>query len=182
MAGIKRLIDLLSTVLLVVGGVAMTCMMLNVAVDIITRNILQVAVPATLELVSYYYMVAVAFLPLAFVQRYRQHVMIELFTMWLPRRVNAFIDAVVYLLGAIALGFFTVATFGKAVHMTAIGEMQFGVIDVIVWPGRWCLPLGLGAMALQLLLQSTAEFAFAVKGIVIPGHRDLDHLERMEQV
>jgi len=181
-ATIKRLIDRLSSVLLVLGGIAMAVMMVNVAVDIVTRNLLRITVPGTLELVSYYYMVAVVFLPLAFVQRSRGHVMIELFTLWLPRRVNAFIDAIVYLLGAIGLGLFTYAAFGKAIYMTGVNEMQFGVIDVVVWPGRWFVPIGCGAMVLQLLLQATAEFVYAIKGTELPGHRDLEIMDHMEQV
>jgi TRAP-type C4-dicarboxylate transport system permease small subunit len=182
MRNIKKLIDWLSNVLLVLGGVAMALMMINVVVDIVTRNVFRLAVPATLELVSYYYMVAVAFLPLAFVQRYRGHVMIELFTMWLPARVNAFIDGTVYLLGAVALAIFTYAAFGKAVYMTGIGEMQFGIIDVVVWPGRWFVPIGVGAMALQLALQTVAEYVFALRGVMLPGHRDLESLDHMEQI
>jgi TRAP-type C4-dicarboxylate transport system permease small subunit len=182
MRSLKKLVDQLSNVLLVLGGVAMALMMINVVVDIVTRNVFRLAVPATLELVSYYYMVAVAFLPLAFVQRYRGHVMIELFTLWLPARVNAFIDATVYLLGTIALGLFAYASFGKAIYMTGIGEMQFGIIDVVVWPGRWFVPIGVGAMALQLALQSIAEYAFALFNAVIPGHRDLESLDHMEQI
>jgi TRAP-type C4-dicarboxylate transport system permease small subunit len=179
---IKKILDALSGFLMILGGIAMVVMMVNVAADIIARNFLHVPIPGTLEFVSGYYMVATVFLPLAYVQRHREHVMIELFTLKVPPRVNAFMDGVIYVLCAIGLLFFTYATIGKAIHMTEIGEMQFGVIDVITWPSRWFVPLGCGVMALYMLLQMVAEFIFALKGEKTAAFRDVGHLEDLEKI
>lgn len=157
----ERTLDLLSRSLMVLAAIAILGMMLQVVIEVALRNIWHTTLAGTEEVVSAYYMIGCAFLPLAWVQRERGHVIIELFTSWLPERATAFLDGVVAAVVAAGLLIFTHATFGKALTMTAEGEIMIGTIDVTVWPSRWMLPLGLGAMALYLILQSVQEFGRA---------------------
>jgi TRAP-type C4-dicarboxylate transport system permease small subunit len=133
-------------------------------------------------MVSAYYMTAVVFLPLAYVQRERGHVMIELFTMWVPNRGKAAIDGTVLLACAAALCVFTYATYEKAVEMTARHEIWVGLLDVYVWPSRWFLPIGLGLMALYMIFQSVREYLYAFGGGHGTGHQEPRHAEDSEQV
>lgn len=157
----ERALDLLSRSLMVLAALAILGMMLQVVVDVALRNIWHSTLPGTEEVVSAYYMIACAFLPLAWVQRERGHVVIELFTSWMPKRATSLLDGVVGLAVACGLLIFTHATFGKALAMTEDGEIMIGTIDVTVWPSRWMLPVSLGAMALCLIIQSIQEFGRA---------------------
>ena len=109
-------------------------------------------------------MVAVVFLPLAYVQLERGHIIIELFTLKAGPRLKAWIDGFVHVVCGSALAIFTYATFDKAIKMTAKGEMWIGMIEVIIWPARWSLPLGLGIMMIIMFLQAIREFQSAITG------------------
>lgn len=169
MRGLQRLLDIVADVLLTVSCVAVVAMMLQVTADAVLRTFLHWSVPGTEEMVSAYYMVAVAFLPLAFVQRERGHVMIELFTMRLSPRTNALIDSIVFTVCGIGLAIFTYAALRKAMVMTEDAEILIGTIDVTVWPSRWFVPVGCGAMALYMWLHAIQDFTWALRG----GPREL---------
>lgn len=169
MRGLTRLLDIVADALLAISCVAVVAMMLQVTADAFLRTFLHWSVPGTEEIVSAYYMVAVAFLPLAFVQRERGHVMIELFTMRLAPRTNALIDSVVFVVCGLGLAIFTYAALMKAVAMTEESEILIGTIDVTVWPSRWFLPVGCGAMALYMWLHAVQDFTWAIRG----GPREL---------
>lgn len=177
----ERTLDLISRILMVFAAIAILGMMLQVVIDVALRNIWHSTLPGTEEVVSAYYMIACAFLPLAYVQRERGHVIIELFTSWLPERATAFLDGLVAAVVAVGLLFFTQATFGKAIAMTEEREIMIGTIDVVVWPSRWMLPIGLGAMALYMLLQSAQEFGRAF-GLLPPRPRPPALGEEAEQI
>lgn len=177
----ERALDLLSRSLMVLAAIAILGMMTQVVIDVALRNIWHSTLSGTEEVVSAYYMIACAFLPLAWVQRERGHVSIELFTAWMPERAISFLDGVVAAAVACGLLIFTHATFGKAVTMTEEAEIMIGTIDVTVWPSRWMLPLGLGAMALTLILQSVQEFGRAF-ALLPPRRRYSAPAEDTEQI
>lgn len=164
MRSLQRLLDIVADALLAISCVAVVAMMLQVTADAFLRTFLHWSVPGTEEIVSAYYMVAVAFLPLAFVQRERGHVMIELFTMRLPPRTNALIDSIVFVVCGLGLAFFSYASLLKAVAMTEESEILIGTIDVTVWPSRWFIPVGCGAMALYMWLHAIQDFIWAIRG------------------
>lgn len=164
MQGVTRILDAVSNALLAISCVAVGAMMLQVTADAFLRTFIHWSIPGTEEIVSAYYMVAVAFLPLAYVQRERGHVMIELFTMRLPPRANAAIDGIVFIVCGIALAIFTYASVVKAISMTEQAEILIGTVDVTVWPSRWFVPAGCAAMALYMWLNAFKDLAWAVHG------------------
>ena len=64
--------------------------------EVMLRTAFKLTIPGTEETVSAYYMIACAFLPLAWVQRGRAHVSVEVFTLWMPPRMLALLDGLVY--------------------------------------------------------------------------------------
>ena len=66
------------------AGILIILMMIHVAVDVFCRIVLNAPLYGTLEIVAGYYMVAVVFLPLAYVSGGEGHIFIELFTSKLP--------------------------------------------------------------------------------------------------
>lgn len=161
---IEKLISICARILLFVGAIAIVLMMSHVMIEVALRTLLDKSIPGTEEIVSGYYMVAVVFLPLAYVQLERGHVIIELFTLKAGPRLKAWLDGFVYVVCGSALAVFTYATFDKAIKMTARDEMWIGMIEVTVWPARWILPFGLGVMMIIMFLQAIREFQSAITG------------------
>ncbi|MEQ8322515.1 MAG: TRAP transporter small permease [Rhodospirillales bacterium] len=176
---IEKLISLCARALLFLGAVAIVLMMSHVMVEVALRTLFDKSIPGTEEIVSGYYMVAVVFLPLAYVQLERGHVIIELFTLKAGPRLKAWMDGFVYVVCSGALGIFTYATFDKAINMTTKNEMWIGMIEVTIWPARWILPFGLGIMMMIMILQAIREFQSAITG---ERYQSPMHAEDSEQV
>ncbi|MDI1343663.1 MAG: TRAP transporter small permease [Pseudolabrys sp.] len=151
---IRRVLDWLVDALMVIGSVSIVLMMFVVMSDAVARGLFGASVPGAEELTSNYFMVAVTFLPLACVQREKNHIIIELFTSGLSPRTIAAIDAIVYFLCGIGALIYCYAAFGKAVAMTRADEYAVGTILVTIWPTRWMLVIGMLVLALYLLLQA----------------------------
>jgi TRAP-type C4-dicarboxylate transport system permease small subunit len=169
MRGIQRLLDYLAGALLLVGAACIMLMMLQVMTEVVLRTVFKQTIPGTEETVSAYYMIGCAFTPLAWVQRQKGHVMIEIFTLWLKPRQAAAMDGVVYLVCAVLLGIFAYAGITKAWAMTEQEEILIGAMDVVVWPSRWLVPAGLITMIAYMVLQALDELRFAFLG----GERSL---------
>lgn len=175
----EKLISWCARVLLFVGAIAIVLMMSHVMLEVMLRTLFDISIPGTEEIVSGYYMVAVVFLPLAYVQLERGHVIIELFTLKAGPRLKAWIDGFVYIICGGALAIFTYATFDKALKMTAKNEMWIGMIEVTIWPARWALPFGLGIMMMIMFLQAIREFQSAITG---EHYQEPMHAEDSEKV
>jgi TRAP-type C4-dicarboxylate transport system permease small subunit len=171
----RRILDPIANVLLLAAGVSIVLMMLIVVGDAGMRGLFNGTLPGSQELTANYFMVAVTFLPLACVQREKGHVIIELFTGWLPPRIVASLDAVVYLACAAGTLVFCYATYFKALAMTRAGEYAVGTVIVTIWPTRWLVVAGALVLALYLLLNAAEEARTAVSGKPAPGGARLGH-------
>ena len=121
---------------LIVGGIGLVLMALHVSLDAIGKYAFSIPIPATLEIVAYYYMPAVVALPLAFVEMKNGHVAVEMVHQMLPRwvqRINLIVN------GLIMSGFLATLTWlaaREAWRKFLIGEFMFGEYPIIIWPGR----------------------------------------------
>lgn len=173
-----KLLSNLSFGLTVVGGTCLLLMMLHVTVDVLMKYLFSYPIIGTLEIVSYYYMVAAVFLPLAAVERKHAHIFVEVFTQSLPARPQSLINGVAVLLGAAYVAVLTWQTGVEAVRQTAVLEAWDATFfDIPVWPTRWFLPIGCGALTLFMLLHGVRDL---VQGITVqsdpsveprPGYR-----------
>ena len=146
-----------SGALLALGAILMGIMALHVVIDVIGRAF-KAPLPGTVEMVSRYYMVGVIFLPLAYVQSRRAHIATDQFIAWMPRRALEIVTGCVGILGTIVLLVLAWRGLGEAIRTTALNDQAVtGDISLITWPARWFVPLGLGTMAAQTLVQGVRD-------------------------
>lgn len=149
----------MANALMWIAAVAVIAMMVNICADVIGRFLFNHPVAGTLELVTYLYMVAVVFLPLALIQLERQHVVVEIFAQLLPPRGVIWVDRFALLATAAYTGFIGWWSMMEAIRNTTRGEMIVILAsDVPLWPTRWLLPIGLFAMLAVVLSQLVASF------------------------
>ena len=141
-----------SSILLGIAAVAMVIMMVHVTSDIISKAITGRSIVGTNEMVTYYYMVASVFLPLAYVQYLRKHVIVELFTHNLSPKKVLMIDTGAAILSLIYMGLMAYAAFREALIQTSAGEYSLALhFSVITWPSRWVFALScLGMVCLMV--------------------------------
>lgn len=166
----ERAMDRLSRVLMLVAGIGIILMMIHVAADIVAKFVFNAPVVATLEIVAWYYMVATVFLPIAWIQIRKKHLMVELFTRQMAPRRLAMLEAAIAVLSAIYVGILFYLTVETAIEKTISWEVQdVTYFDLPVWPSRWFLPLPVGAMTVILILQAVRDIRFALTGAGEPS-------------
>ncbi len=156
---VDRVIRLSSNAMAVCAAAFIITMMVHISADVAFKYFLNAPIEGTLEIVSAYYMVAVVFLPLAYVTRAAGHLSVELFTRNLSPPRLAALETVVGTVGFAYMAAFTWQTTVAAIESTVINEGWETADDIItVWPSRWLLPLGCGLMAFYLLRRVAADF------------------------
>ena len=154
MSKINRLADRLSQMLAFVGAIGVVAMMIHVCVDIIARLITGASLPATVEIVSYYYMVLVAFLPLAWVERNNGMISVELIDFMLTPILMRISDAAVAALGAVIYAVMAYATYITAVSNYEIGTFVVALQHkIITWPGYFLPPAGFALAAIIMVIR-----------------------------
>ncbi|MGE4044567.1 MAG: TRAP transporter small permease subunit [Acetobacteraceae bacterium] len=162
---LERGLNAFSNFLMAIAGVAITLMMLHIAGDITAKLLLNQPIVATLEIVTWYYMVATVFLPWGYIQVHKKHLMVELFTMRMAPRNVAVLDGFVGIAGAIYVGILVWLTLEHAMEQTAAGEIQDATFfDLPVWPARWFLPIPAAVMALTFLTQGIRDLTYGFTG------------------
>jgi TRAP-type C4-dicarboxylate transport system permease small subunit len=149
--GVARELDLW---LLRIACAAAGLMMVQISVDVVSKLLLGRPIIATIEIVSTYYMVALVFLPLAFVDRTGGHIAADLLTRAMGRRLRAFTLWLMDLLVLVTIGLLFWYTLDEAIRRTVDGEVwRSGEYLLPVWPSRWLLPIGSGMMAISVLIR-----------------------------
>ena len=138
----------------ILGSIAISLMMLHITADVIGKFVFSSPVPATITLVSSYYMVVVAFLPLALAERRDSHITVEVVTERFPPWLQRHLRGLSYVLSGVVFGLLAWRTWGDALKKLDQGSfiMEQGV-KVLIWPGHFLLPIGAALMVLMLAMR-----------------------------
>jgi TRAP-type C4-dicarboxylate transport system permease small subunit len=146
-------------VLAIGGGIALTLMMVHIITDVTLKYLFNDPIDGTTEIVAAYYMVSTVFLPLAFVTVAKGHLFVELFTTRLSGRPLNLLSGITGLITLAYLLFLLYCTVDEAILRTIDGEAWETSVELVaVWPSRWLLPIGLGAMAFVIVGQTIRHF------------------------
>jgi TRAP-type C4-dicarboxylate transport system permease small subunit len=134
--------------------IATFAMMMHVAADVTGRTFFKSPVEGTTEIVAGWYMVACAYLPLAWVTRHDNHIVAGVFqqigTRWFAHWLEIFVKFFMIIYMAV----FTWQTYLRALQQTRSGEVwQAAGFFIPVWPSRWLLPFSGAMMILYLILR-----------------------------
>ncbi|MBR9765592.1 MAG: TRAP transporter small permease [Rhodobacteraceae bacterium] len=143
MKRLEKAADLLSQGLALLGSVGLLAMLAHVTVDVALRNVADTPIPATNEIVSRYYMVLIVFLPLAWVERQRTMITVEVMEMVLTPLGRRISDGAVALLATVIYAAIGWVTWSVAVKNFSIGTF----VDVLgykiaVWPSYFLPTVG----------------------------------------
>lgn len=154
MRWLYQLSDRLVAGLALLGTLGIIAMMLHVTLDVVLRSTLSISVPATIELVTRYYMITLVLLPLGWVEWKQQMITVEAFASVFGDAGVRWLDSLVALLAAGLYGIFTLATWDKAVEQFALGAYVMALdLAVPVWPTYFVLPLSFALAGLVCLIR-----------------------------
>jgi TRAP-type C4-dicarboxylate transport system permease small subunit len=137
-----------------VGALAVVAMMLHISLDVILRNAFRLSMNTVPEIVARYYMTALAFLPLAWLEMRRDMISVELLDFALSSRAKRVSDVGVMLLASVVYGLLAWTNWGKAIRETRVGTLvEIADYKMAVWHSFYFAPVGftLAAFACVLL-------------------------------
>jgi TRAP-type mannitol/chloroaromatic compound transport system permease small subunit len=134
---------------------ALVAMMIHINIDVAGRGLLNKPAPATLDSVSYYYMLAVVFFPMpALAYSKGGLVCVDLFYSIMPavlQRITLFLAS---FLTAVYCAMAAYAAWGPAMNAYNIGSYVGTLYPLIIWPTRFFPILGFGILSVVLALNS----------------------------
>lgn len=140
------------------AGVALFLMMVMMVTYIVGRKF-GFPLPGAFE-ASEQFMVIIFAFPLAEVGLKKGHIIFELVTRVLSRRLQERLDILSLVIGLVLFIPLTYKAWQVAVANMLIGEYRQGIIDFPIWPFRFMLAIGLSVFLLQLAI----SFIKTVKG------------------
>lgn len=154
MGTISRIRDAALSALAVIGAVAILALMLHIMADVVLRNAINQPVPATYEIVTNYYMVALAFIPLAWLERSGGMVSVEVIDSFLSPRALRLSDRLVALISTMIYGALAWVTFAASLKTFASGTFVLAQsIPIPTWPAYFLPPVGFFLAALVTALR-----------------------------
>lgn len=151
---LDRIADLLVRLSLVLGGTVALAMVLNVAVGVALRSILNQPIQGTNQLVSYWWMLPLVFFGLAAAQWHDEHTDLPLVHARLSGRAQPVMTLVAYACTGLFVILFGSFGLKNALEQAAVGEYD-SATGVIVWPPRFALPIACLAFILIIVAQMT---------------------------
>lgn len=139
--------------LMLVGGLGIILMMLNITLDVIMKVFWNAPIQGTVEISSYYYMVAIVLLPMAMVEYDDDQISVDLLFNHFPGWLKRISLLITFTATAGMLSVLTWRTGQDAIRAFNVGEVVMGSRQVIVWPARCMLPLGFGLAAVAAVMR-----------------------------
>jgi TRAP-type C4-dicarboxylate transport system permease small subunit len=170
---VGRFIDRITESFSFMGGVALVLIMVHVNLDVVLRYLLGAPLSGTIEIVSYYYMIALVFLPLAAVEKRNGHISVELVSQRLSDRHQRLLIGLVSLVSAAYFGLLAWRLWVDAVEKAEVGETYTGSLSLPIWPPRFFMPLGCGLLVVLLIYKAARLLSGDASLLGKPGHDDI---------
>ncbi len=136
------------------GASALVAMMVIINVDVLGRYLFNRPLIGTIDIVSTYFMVAIAFFALASVEKNNEHISVDFAVQYVRPDLRLRILAVSCLVSAVFMGGMAWAGWSLAMRKFAVGEYSFGSDSIIIWPARFFVSAGAGLLMIYLLFKA----------------------------
>lgn len=161
-ASLDRFVNAIAAGLALVGAIGVVVMLVHIIAYVVMRTFFSSPIPATVEIVSSYYMVIVAFLPLAWAERRGDMIAIEVFASLYRGIVGRIVDIFVALVTTGVYAILTYTTWLVALREADTGAFVMSLsVAVPIWPGYFALPAG---FALATLVAAYRAFDLIAPG------------------
>lgn len=149
---LDQIIRWIAAMQLALAAIAVLGILMTVALDISLRAMANASFSSTIEIVSFYYMIPLAFFPIATLELTDGHIDTDLFFLLFPPLIKALAILVAGGLAVAIYSVLTFVTFNQAIVSTRTNELAMGVNLLPIWPVRWVLPVAFGSGTLAAVL------------------------------
>ena len=125
-------------------GVLTVLMMLHVTAEVLLRVCFGLHIPGTMEVVTYYYMVAGVFVGIFSCAVDDVHIRVDVIAQFLTGRVRQFVDGIGLLAITVYFAIFSYGLYLQAVRSWNRSEtVDAIVVELSIWPSRWLALTGI---------------------------------------
>lgn len=149
-AFLDRVLGACITVCTFIGGAAIVAMMIHICADVAFKYTIGKPVPATLEMVSYYYMSAAVFLPFAALERDGNLVFVEIFYDRFGPRSQKFFHITALVASVAYCGILAYAAWNPAIKAYDVGSYAGTLTQISIWQTRFLPIIGFGLLAVVM--------------------------------
>lgn len=143
MRTIARIREISLAGLALIGGLAILTLMVHVVADVALRNLVNRPVPGTYEIVTHYYMAALAFVPLAWLERAGGMITVEVTDVFLSPRAIWLSDKLVAVISTAIYAALAWVTFRASLDTFAKGTFVMAQsVAIPTWPAYFMPPVG----------------------------------------
>lgn len=150
----SKAVEVIDLLFMWIAGAALLLMMVHITVDVVANLVLRSPVPLTNAAVTQYYMIAVAYLPLAAAEYRGAHISVDLVVNWMSERVRRILDHVVQAVALLIYAGLGLQAFQLALEK--LGRDAFlmeQTTRVSTWPSYFIIPAGFWLVALLLAVR-----------------------------
>lgn len=148
--GMKK-IEIFTRGLSLVGGIAIFLMMILTAFDVAGKYIFNVPIPGAAEVIASYFMIAAVFLPIADTEIRGESIAVDLLYEKVSISIRMLFNLLAFILAIVFYGVLAYQNLFVAMDSYLSGEYVSGTWDVIIWPSKFLIPLGLLAALLAIV-------------------------------
>ncbi|MEJ8574993.1 TRAP transporter small permease [Microbaculum marinum] len=139
-----------------IAGAALVVMMVMTAISSFGRFFFSMPVP-DVEAIAEMLLVGVVFLPLAYTQAKREHVVVTLFTDHMRAGIRARLIWFGVVVGIAGFAILLYALSKGALRAYESGDAYLGVNQIVTWPARTLAVVGTAALIVRLALDLTVS-------------------------
>lgn len=146
--------------LLAVAAIGLLAMMVHISADILGSLLFRAPIAVTSAIVTQYYMIAVAFLPIFAAELRGGHIGITMLTDRLPHGVRRALEILVMALIALVYAMLALQAWEQAQDKLAVRAFVVEQTSrIVVWPSFFIVPIAFGSMALLMALKVVLSIA-----------------------
>lgn len=153
---------LLTRIAALIAAIAVIAMMLTVAADAFSRQLFNSRIPFVSVIVANYFMVAIAFLPLAMAEAQDRNISVDLIYSNLGTVAQRLVGLIVHVLAFLTCCGLTFTMWDEAMRRYTSGSVAVeDGVSMTIWRGYFLLPAGFSLLAMTYLLRIVLGLANA---------------------
>jgi TRAP-type C4-dicarboxylate transport system permease small subunit len=156
MGYLEKIDDFLNKILLIVGSVAVLCLMSLATVNVVLRFFFSAPYRGAYELVGFMGAIVIAF-ALGYTQKRKDHIVVDILTEKFPKRVNRVLDGVNYFITTIFFALVSWQVFIWGMKISKSGEVS-ETLKIMFHPFIYSVSLGFAVFSLTLVIDFLENF------------------------
>jgi TRAP-type C4-dicarboxylate transport system permease small subunit len=163
--------------LLMCAGLTIFFIMFLVTTDVIMRNVFNKPLIGVFEIVSMLLVGIIAF-GFAYVQGENEHIVVEIATNSWPQLYKDILDFISCMIGLVVVSIIAWNSLGSLQTSYLSKEFTMGLIRLPIWPSKLLLSVGLGVLAIRLLIDSL----YVLTKLVLGEQKSIQNNQHSEEI